>query len=41
MTVVNFGYSLKINALFAIFIEIIVEKIRAIKPVVNPVLAAK
>ena len=39
-TVLNWGYSLKIKALLAMFIEIIVEKIIAINPVVNPEPAA-
>jgi hypothetical protein len=40
VTVLNRGYSLKNIALFNMFMEIIVEKITAIRPVFNPEPAA-
>ena len=40
VTVLKLGYSLKNIALFNIFIEMIVEKSTAIRPVFNPVPAA-
>ena len=40
ITVLSRGYSLKISALLKMFIEIIVEKKTAIKPVFNPEPAA-